>query len=145
MARTSGFPGVGERIRERLVALGYERNGHPDIMRFCDERRYRSTYFYRWANYNMIPEKESLDRLAADLGVKPWWLLYGDVIYERNAPAKVAGRRSRPPVPIKGGAGALLPESPTARVPAASGTRPVRRQKGENTPYQNLAWMPAAA
>jgi hypothetical protein len=92
MTKKSGFPGVGERIKERLLALGYERNGHPDIMRFCDERRYRSTYFYRWANYGMTPEKETLDRLAADLGVKPWWLLYGPIVDQPDSAITKPGR-----------------------------------------------------
>jgi hypothetical protein len=96
MARKSGFPGVGERIKERLIALGYERNGHPDIMRFCDERRYRSTYFYRWANYGMTPEKETLDRLAADLGVKPWWLLYGPIVDQQPDSAGTKLGRTKP-------------------------------------------------
>ena len=124
-------PGVGNRIRERLQAIGYEKNGRPDVLRFCDERRYNHVYVYQWMK-DAIPQWENLDRLANDLGVSPEWLLFGDVIYERNVPAKAAGRRSRKPVPIKGGSGALLPESPSPSVPGSGEAPAVRGSTGHN-------------
>src|SRR2546426_326760 len=40
----SRFPGVGQRVRQRLRALGYWKDGRPDVGRFCSERDYRPQY-----------------------------------------------------------------------------------------------------
>src|SRR5256714_1223821 len=42
------FPGVGRRIRQRLKATGYWKDGRPDIARFCTDKDYRSQYLYAW-------------------------------------------------------------------------------------------------
>lgn len=85
--------GLGDRIRERLQALGYWKDGRPDVLRFCEERRYNHVYIYRYLK-DSTPEWDNLDRLAHDLGATPEWILYGDVIFERNAPAKLPSRRA---------------------------------------------------
>ena len=95
------WPGVGERIRQRLIAVGYEKNGRPDILRFCMEKKFFPTYAYKWANASVLPERENLLRLAECLGVSPSWLLFGEPPQvatpplKRKAPTKSSGRRGR--------------------------------------------------
>lgn len=73
------YENVGERMKERLLALGYvTAEGTPHIARFIREYRYDSRYFYRWANKGATPAGENLERLAQDLGVTRAWLLFGD-------------------------------------------------------------------
>ena len=71
------FPGVGQRINQRLNALGYWRNGRPDVARFCEERRYRPQYVYAWLK-DRLPDYENLKRLARDLRAPMCWLLLGE-------------------------------------------------------------------
>ena len=72
----NGFPGVGIRIQARLKALGYSKNGRPDILRFCQERAYRPQYLYAWLR-GRLPAWENLVRLARDLDVSPEWVMFG--------------------------------------------------------------------
>ena len=71
-----GFPGVGQRVKERLKALGYWKDGRPQVGRFCDDRGYRPQYLYAWFR-DRIPSYENLVRLARDLGAPPEWILFG--------------------------------------------------------------------
>src|SRR5438093_10846146 len=64
----SRFPGVGQRVRQRLRALGYWKDGRPDVGRFCSERDYRPQYLYAWLG-DRIPTYDNLARLARDLEV----------------------------------------------------------------------------
>lgn len=127
----SRWPGLGERIRQRLLDLGYvQGDGKPDIMRFCDERRYRSTYFYKWANYNVTPDASNLERLASDLGVTPELLVFGPIIFERNkplatAPSRRSGRGARP---------TLTALSPSGRSRPTGRTHPRQRRDDARTP-----------
>ena len=59
------FPGVGRRIRQRLKATGYWKDGRPDIARFCTDKDYRSQYLYAWLG-DRVPTYENLVRLAHD-------------------------------------------------------------------------------
>src|SRR3989304_415365 len=72
----SGFPGVCIRIQARLKALGYSKNGRPDILRFCQERAYRPQYLYAWLR-GRLPAWEHLVRLPPDprapLPALPFW------------------------------------------------------------------------
>ena len=61
---------------ERLQSLGYWKDGRPDVSRFCREKGYRRQYVYAWLR-GRVPMAENLIRLAADLGVEPDWLLFG--------------------------------------------------------------------
>lgn len=72
------FPGLGDRIAQRLTALGYVRQGRPDIARFIREYGYDPRSFYPWANNNRVPRFETLIKLAADLETSPAWLLLGE-------------------------------------------------------------------
>jgi hypothetical protein len=79
------FRGVGPRIRERLLALGYVRaDGEPDVRHFCLDHRYERTLFYDWLMDRRTPTKER-ERLCRDLGVDPAWLLFGVTV--STAPA----------------------------------------------------------
>src|SRR5438309_1034316 len=72
----SRFPGVGQRVRQRLRALGYWKDGRPDVGRFCSERDYRPQYLYAWLG-DRIPTYDNLARLARDLEVPPEWVMFG--------------------------------------------------------------------
>src|SRR5437773_6071657 len=72
----SRFPGVGQRVRQRLRALGYWKDGRPDVGRFCSERDYRPQYLYAWLG-DRIPTYDNLARLARDLEVPPEWRMSG--------------------------------------------------------------------
>src|SRR5213079_794842 len=72
----SRFPGVGQRVGQRLRALGYWRNGRPDVARFCSEKDYRPQYVYAWLG-DRIPAYDNLTRLAHDLDVAPEWVMFG--------------------------------------------------------------------
>lgn len=144
------WAGVGQRIRELLLQAGFAKDGKPDIMRFCDERRYRHTYVFRWAKDESTPDKANLERLASDLGVTPEYLLFGPVIYERNVKplAPMNGRRVRPTI---GGPAASRPlpvESPS--VTPAQPLRPVvarpRKRPSDSGRYVTfLGTLPFAA
>ncbi len=69
--------GIGKRIRGRLLALGYWKDGRPDVSRFCRENGYLPQYVYAWRK-GRVPVAENLTRLAAHLGVSPIWLLFGE-------------------------------------------------------------------
>lgn len=76
------FPGVGDRIARRLNALGYWKNGRPDVTRFCEEKRYRPQYVYAWLR-DRVPGYANLKRLARDLEAPMCWILLGrDAIAE---------------------------------------------------------------
>src|SRR5438132_2420523 len=72
----SRFPGVGQRLRQRLKAFGYWKNGRPEVSRFCSERDYRPQYLYAWLG-DRIPTYDNLARLARDLEVPPEWIMFG--------------------------------------------------------------------
>jgi len=89
--------GIEGRIRVRLQALAYWREGRPDVARFCREKGYLTQYVYGWLK-GRVPMAANLFRLGADLGVQPVWLLFGE-----NAPDGWLGaeirRLLRPPDP----------------------------------------------
>ena len=75
------WPGLGERIRQRLVEIGYKQdNGKPDIIAFSLKHTYLPMYVYKWANAGVMPSRENVERLAADLKVPAPWLLFGDEV-----------------------------------------------------------------
>jgi len=71
------FPGVGDRIRQRLHTLGYWKDGHADVSRFCRDHGYLTQSMYGWIN-NTIPNYSNLLKLAKDLRTNPAWLLLGE-------------------------------------------------------------------
>lgn len=71
--------GIGKRIKNRLVALGFKTPaGQPDIGRFIREHGYDGRYFYRWANKDVTPAEPYLTRLCGDLRVSPAYLVFGE-------------------------------------------------------------------
>jgi PAS domain S-box-containing protein len=71
-----GRPGIAGRIRLRLRARGYWKNGRPDVARFCKEKGYRHQYVYAWLR-GRIPVGQNLKQLADDLQVSMAWILFG--------------------------------------------------------------------
>ena len=103
-------------------------------MGFCDEKRYRHGYFYKWCELRRDAGPENLERLAVDLDATPSGFSFGPVIFERNrplapAPARGAGRGVRPT--LAPSSAARLPE-PAPGVPPAPGTLSVATPKRKN-------------
>src|SRR2546430_17579695 len=89
----SRFPGVGQRVGQRLRALGYWKHGRPDVGRFCSEKDYRPQYVYAWLG-DRIPTSDNLARLARDLAVAPERGTFGTgLATRRDAPDPVAAPR----------------------------------------------------
>src|SRR3990170_1810454 len=113
----SDFAGLGERIRTRLELLGYWKNERPDVLRFCEERRYRPQYVYAWLK-DRVPTRANLSRLAHDLGVPMAWIMFGQdagqVAAEPRHALETAGRDAEGPVAER----APLPNSPRPGKPA---------------------------
>ncbi len=72
----SRFPGIGNRIRQRLKALEYWKENRPEVGRFCEEKGHRPQYLYAWLG-DRVPAYENLVRLARDLSVPPEWIMFG--------------------------------------------------------------------
>lgn len=68
------WPGLGERIKQRIQALGYK-----NPAQFAEARRIRIQYIYRWIS-GATPDRENLEQLAKELEVAPPWLLFGDEV-----------------------------------------------------------------
>jgi hypothetical protein len=74
--------GVGARIAQRLVELGYIKVGtdkEPDVMRFWREKRpsFPSSYLYDWINDRKVPGDENQGWLATHLECDRGWLVFG--------------------------------------------------------------------
>ncbi len=113
------FTGVGARIRDRLIALGYRQaNGRPDVRRFCRTKGYDTALFYFWVNDENTPVKERA-RLAADLGMTEIELLFGVVPKARPGKARQPKTRVLWPALLLGAAAAMLPSPSVADTPRA--------------------------
>lgn len=89
--RYLSFPGIGERIKSRLLAVGYvNEDGEPDVAGFIRDKHYDPRSFYPWINKGRTPAGENLTRLADDLKIGVEWLLMG---HECEAPAAGKGER----------------------------------------------------
>ena len=90
------WPGLGERIRQRLVELGYKQaNGKPDVLGFSLKHSYIPMYVYKWANAGVMPSQENVERLARDLNVSAPWLLFGGEVDKAPAAPRKRGRALR--------------------------------------------------
>src|SRR5262245_48077805 len=88
------YEGVGKRIREQLIALGYRRaDGEPDAQRFSWDHRFDKGHLHAWLRDEMTPFKE-LVRLCDALQCSERWLLTGA---ERKRPASRPRRGSLHP------------------------------------------------
>lgn len=82
------YEGVGERIRARLVALGFKLpDGKADSGRFVREKKWDGRYFYNYLK-GVTPTGERLDRLVDDLQTSRSWLLTGE-----GSPSKKFAKR----------------------------------------------------
>jgi transcriptional regulator with XRE-family HTH domain len=91
----SQWPGLGDRIKQRLVELGYQQtNGKPDILGFSLKHSYIAMYLYKWANAGVMPSRENIERLARDLNVSAPWLLFGGEVDKAPAHPRKRGRRA---------------------------------------------------
>jgi len=90
------FPGLADRIRGRLRALGYWREDKPDVLRFAREKGYIYIYLYRWLD-GVTPTYEYLVKLAEDLQMSMAELVFGEEGGERRpSPRKMEkGRPGR--------------------------------------------------
>lgn len=70
------FPGVGKRMTERLLALGYvTAAGKPAYALFIREKGFDPRYFYAWLK-GRTPSGANLEKLVADLETTKGWLLH---------------------------------------------------------------------
>lgn len=131
------FIGVGERIRARLIAKGYQQpNGKPDVRRFCRERAYDTTLFYFWLRDLNTPMKDRA-RLAADLGISEVELLHGAVPKAQPGKARRYGKAKAVVLALGVGLAALLSPNRTAgsgETPSAGdwGLRPPSYRKSRS-------------
>lgn len=72
------FLGVGARIRERLIDIGYTKpDGTLRVQDFALEHRFPATFLWDWLSDRRTPIKD-LHRLAEALQANPGWLLLGE-------------------------------------------------------------------
>jgi hypothetical protein len=103
------FHGVGPRLRERMIAMGYTQpNGEPDVRNFSFDFRYGYQNVYDWLHDRKTPTKE-VERLCGDLAVEVAWLLLGvgkpGPVRTRRPKLQPSSGHARPPIPIRGGSG----------------------------------------
>lgn len=123
-AKGDVWPGMAERIAQRLRELGYVKKGNPDWLRFVRESGQGQNNVYRWRAGAGITRELAQD-LARSLGVSLGWLLFGDVI-AKLAPAPANGHaRNGGPRVVSGGA-AARPDGTVKRAPTAP-RAPARR------------------
>jgi hypothetical protein len=112
------FTGVGDRIRARLIALGYQQpNGNPDVRKFCRERDYDDTLFYFWLRDLNTPMKERA-RLCGDLGISESELLFGAVPKAPPASGRPRKRKLKKLLWLALTLGAVAGPSPSAAAQA---------------------------
>ena len=87
------YQGIGGRIRERLIALGYVRkDGEADVATFCFDWRFGPTSVYGWIADTMTPVKD-LVRLCRALDCSIEWLLSGqERVVPKASPRQRRGR-----------------------------------------------------
>lgn len=89
------FPGLGDRIRGRMRALGYWRpDNKPDVLRFADEKGYMRNYIYGWLA-GRTPTYGYLLKLAKDLQVSLADLCFGEESRSSGHPYTLSPRRSK--------------------------------------------------
>jgi hypothetical protein len=87
MAKAKDF---GDRVRERLRALGYVKNGRLDVNGFSVEKGYIPSYVYRWSK-GEVPRGQALIRFARDLKASPEELLGPPPPPPKRTPQPIAG------------------------------------------------------
>jgi hypothetical protein len=87
------WPGVGQRIEQRLRELGYWKGDHPDVIRFSLDHRYVPQFLYKWLKDGITPSRENLLRLQQDLKAPAPWILFGDEVNQPPIPPRKRGRK----------------------------------------------------
>jgi hypothetical protein len=78
------WPGIGDRIAQRLQELGY-----PSVEAFTQQRHYSLGLFYKWIGEAVAPKRANLLRLARDLKVPLRWLLFGTATHIDGIPVDI--------------------------------------------------------
>lgn len=81
---TEVWPGMGERIGQRLRELGYR-----SVEDFTQRRRYSLGLFYKWMREQAAPRRANIVRLALDLDVSLRWLMFGNATHVEGVPVDV--------------------------------------------------------
>ncbi len=109
------WPGMGQRIRQRIRDLGY-----PSVEKFTQafpKSEYSASLVSKWIREEVAPSRASVLKLAQDLECEPAYLFFGK-------PVPTGSRRR--PVPIAGGSAAsLLPAVEPAGVDEKPPTPPM--------------------
>jgi hypothetical protein len=122
---TVRYPGIGDRIRQRLRELGYWKAERADVSKFCTEKGYLTQSVYGWMK-GVIPSYDNLVRLARDLETTPEYILLNVPSREAAPVSQVAAGdmdRSRPTAPTIG-------KIVRGRAPSPTGATPNVRARG---------------
>lgn len=84
---TETWPGMGDRIRQRIRELGYQR-----VEDFTQDKRYSLGLFYKWMGEKVYPSKTNILRLARDLDVTLRWLMWGTATHIEGVPVDLLAR-----------------------------------------------------
>jgi hypothetical protein len=94
------WPNIWDRIKERLLALGYrQENGRPDVMGFAFRHEWNHVYIFRWIG-GSTPDYDNIIKLSGQLDVSPSWLMFGEqgTLVPARSP-KSAGSVAASPAP----------------------------------------------
>lgn len=84
-------PGLGQRLVERIKAKGYEDPDSKFGIRVTDwalDHRYPPGSVFKWIGDVVVPDYETILRLARDLDASPGWLHYGDDTLHGHGPSR---------------------------------------------------------
>ena len=106
-------PGLGQRLVERIKAKGY---ADPDskfgikVTEFALDHRYAPGSVFKWIGDVVVPDHETILRLARDVDALPGWLLFGDEETRSPKAPRRQGRRTAGSLvlALMCGAGSLL-------------------------------------
>ena len=99
--------GLGQRLAEQIRAIKGGRYRDDDakfkikVTAFALDYHYPPQHCYKWLGDVVVPDYETILRLARDLDTTPGWLHYGDPPQldtpplKRKSPTKAGGRRGR--------------------------------------------------
>jgi hypothetical protein len=126
------WPNIGDRITERLLALGFRRvNGKPDVMGFSFRNGWNHVYLFRWIG-GSTPDYDNIIKLSAQLEVSPSWLMFG----EQGTQVPSLAGESKPPA-RKAGRSVGVPIGSAAVSPAPRRVERAKGPKGEKGHYVN--------
>ncbi len=80
----------GQRLSTAIRSAGY-----ASVQQFCLDKKYDTTYVYKWIRGAHYPRPEAIKRLADDLRVRAGWLLFGEgeaAVQDEDHETKIKGR-----------------------------------------------------